>query len=289
MSGSLKGTLFITLAAMFWGISGGLASLLMQQGWDPYLISFYRGAIGLVCMLAWFVVHPLRNLRFGWRLVAWSVVAGLGVAGNFTFYFLSISNANVAIAATLMYTAPLFVFLVSFACGLEKPTGKKWASIAAVMVGIVLLTDILRSGTGQVSVWGIACGLLSGLSYALFIFGFRYARAQGPAQAVLSIAFLVLTLLLLAFVDFGQMQKVPFTDDAYGFLLLGLFGAGISFYLYLPGLRRTSPSAASMVAMVEPVTASLFGFVVLGQTLAPLQLTGMAIILITITLLSLQR
>lgn len=289
MSGSLKGTLFITLAAMFWGISGGLASLLMQQGWDPYLISFYRGAIGLVCMLAWFVVHPLRNLRFGWRLVAWSVVAGLGVAGNFTFYFLSISNANVAIAATLMYTAPLFVFLVSFACGLEQPTLGKWASIAAVMVGIVLLTDILRSGTGQVSVWGIACGLLSGLSYALFIFGFRYARAQGPAQAVLSIAFLVLTLLLLAFVDFGQMQKVPFTDDAYGFLLLGLFGAGISFYLYLPGLRRTSPSAASMVAMVEPVTASLFGFVVLGQTLAPLQLAGMAIILITITLLSLQR
>lgn len=85
------------------------------------------------------------------------------------------------------------------------------------------------------------------------------------------------------------MQKVPFTDDAYGFLLLGLFGAGISFYLYLPGLRRTSPSAASMIAMVEPVTASLFGFVVLGQTLAPLQLFGMAIILVTITLLSLQR
>jgi len=44
-----------------------------------------------------------------------------------------------------------------------------------------------------------------------------------------------------------------------------------------------------MIAMVEPVTASLFGFVVLGQTLAPLQLFGMAIILVTITLLSLQR
>jgi len=289
MSGSLRGSVYITLAAIFWGVSGGLASLLMEQGWDPYLISFYRGAIGLICMVAWFIIHPLRNLRFDWRLVAWSVVAGLGVAGNFTFYFLSISNANVAIAATLMYTAPLFVFLVSFACGLEKPTLKKWASIAAVMVGIVLLTDILRSGTSQVSPWGIACGLLSGLSYALFIFGFRYASAKGPAQAVLTIAFLVLTLLLLAFVDFGQMQKVPFTDDIYGFLLLGLFGAGISFYLYLPGLRRTSPSAASMIAMVEPVTASLFGFVVLGQTLGLLQLTGMAIILITITLLSLQH
>lgn len=289
MSGSLKGPLYITLAAIFWGLSGGLASLLMQQGWDPYLISFYRGAIGLACMLGWFIVHPLRNLRFDWRLIAWSIAAGVGVAGNFTFYFLSISNANVAIAATLMYTAPLFVFLVSFACGLEKPTLGKWASIAAVMIGIVLLTDILRSGTNQVSAWGIACGLLSGLSYALFIFGFRYARAHGPAQAVLTTAFLILTLLLLAFVDVAQMQKVPFTDDAYGFLLLGLFGAGISFYLYLPGLRRTSPSAASMIAMVEPVMASLFGFIVLGQALAPLQLVGMGIILITITLLSLQR
>jgi threonine/homoserine efflux transporter RhtA len=38
--------------------------------------------------------------------------------------------------------------------------------------------------------------------------------------------------------------------------------------------------------MVEPVTASLFGFLVLNESLAALQVSGMALILITVTALS---
>jgi threonine/homoserine efflux transporter RhtA len=40
------------------------------------------------------------------------------------------------------------------------------------------------------------------------------------------------------------------------------------------------------VAMVEPVTASLFGVVVLNERLAGLQIMGMGLILITVTALS---
>ncbi|MDX1444461.1 MAG: EamA/RhaT family transporter, partial [Gammaproteobacteria bacterium] len=45
---------------------------------------------------------------------------------------------------------------------------------------------------------------------------------------------------------------------------------------------------ASIVAMVEPVTASLFGVVVLGESLGNLQLVGMLLILATATALSLR-
>ncbi|HBL87204.1 MAG TPA: EamA family transporter, partial [Alcanivorax sp.] len=37
----------------------------------------------------------------------------------------------------------------------------------------------------------------------------------------------------------------------------------------------------------EPVTASLFGVLVLGETLAPLQILGLVLILVTVTGLSL--
>lgn len=63
-------------------------------------------------------------------------------------------------------------------------------------------------------------------------------------------------------------------------------GAGVSFILYIVGLNHTAPAVASIVAMVEPVTASLFGVVVLDESLVAIQLVGMALILITVTVLS---
>nr|WP_224742642.1 DMT family transporter [Stutzerimonas kunmingensis] len=72
------------------------------------------------------------------------------------------------------------------------------------------------------------------------------------------------------------------------FIVLGVVGAGLSFILYIVGLRHTAPALASIVAMVEPVTASLFGVVVLDESLAALQVLGMGLILLTVTALGLQ-
>ena len=70
------------------------------------------------------------------------------------------------------------------------------------------------------------------------------------------------------------------------FAVLGILGAGVSFILYVVGLNNTLPAVAAIVAMVEPVTASLFGVVVLSESLAVIQLVGMGLILVTVTALS---
>ncbi|MFT8033772.1 hypothetical protein ACMYMK_23045, partial [Salmonella enterica subsp. enterica serovar Enteritidis] len=87
-----------------------------------------------------------------------------------------------------MYCAPVFVYLVSFTFKLEKPTLFKWAAIAMVMLGIVLLTGIHEIDAGEVTPIAAGAGLLSGLSYAVFIFGFKYAAPHGSAQAITRIA-----------------------------------------------------------------------------------------------------
>lgn len=135
-------TALVVLAALCWGLSGGIGGMLMTEGWGAYLVSFYRGAIGLVLVLIWLMLQPGGHGLTSQRLWCWSVVAGLGVAGNFAFYFLSISQGSVAVAATLMYCAPVFVYLVSFALRLEQPSVMKWTAIAVVMLGIVLLRKV---------------------------------------------------------------------------------------------------------------------------------------------------
>ena len=279
-------TAFVALAAFFWGLSGGIGGILTSEGWDPVVISLYRGAIGLLFVLIWLVLRPQGSGLTSFRLWFWSAVAGAGVAGNFAFYFVSIAEGSVAVAATLMYCAPVFVYLVSFTLKLERPTPLKWASIAMVMLGVVMLTGIYDSKMGEVTPIAAGAGLLSGLSYGVFIFGFKYAAPHGSPQAVLVIAFTVLAAILFSLADAGQTAAVLSTPNWPLFAVLGIFGAGLSFIFYIVGLRHTAPTAASIAAMIEPVTASLFGVVVLHETLAGLQIFGMVLILITVTLLS---
>lgn len=279
-------TALVALAALFWGLSGGIGGILMADGWDPFVVSFYRGVIGLLFVLVWLVLRPQGSGLSSRRLWFWSAVAGIGVAGNFSFYFLSIAYGSVAVAVTLMYCAPVFVYLVSFALKLESPTTLKWAAIAVVMVGIVLLTQIYDIAASGLTPIGVGAGLLAGLSYAMFIFGFKYAAPHGSPQAILSIAFALLAVILIWPSDPEHLVAALSTSDWPLFVALGVLGAGLSFILYIVGLNHTAPAVASIVAMVEPVTASLFGVMILDETLVGAQILGMGLILVTATALS---
>ncbi|MCC5913967.1 MAG: EamA family transporter [Balneolaceae bacterium] len=280
-------TAYVALAAFCWGLSGGIGGMLIADDWDPFVVSFYRGLIGLFFVVVWLMISPIGSGLKNYRLWFWSVVAGLGVAGNFAFYFVSIDQGSVAVAATLMYCAPVFVYLVSFALKLESPTLLKWIAIALVMFGIVLLTEIYDVDSDGVTLFGVVAGLLAGISYTVFIFGFKYAASYGSPQAILSIAFMVLTLILIWPGDSVQTGEVLEPANLPLFTLLGILGAGLSFILYVNGLNYTVPGVASIVAMVEPVTASLFGVFVLSESLTITQIFGMVLILITATVMSL--
>lgn len=277
---------YVILAAIFWGLSGGLNGFLMDKGWDPLTISFYRGFIGLIGVSIWYALKPT-----GWnkKLIMWALVAGIGVAGNFTFYAVSISEASIAVAATLMYTAPIFVLLISFVFNIEKATLFKWLAIGAVLVGVFLMTEAYDMDSESVTLFGILTGLGAGLSYALFLFGFKKASEHGEPQSILITAFAIFSLILPFFMDLDEAFSVVTSSDLLWMVLLGVVGAGISFFLYVEGLEKASPTSASVSAMVEPVTASLFGVLVMSEVLTWIQMVGMGIILGTVTVLNLKK
>jgi drug/metabolite transporter (DMT)-like permease len=221
-------TFLVALAAFCWGVSGGIGGILMAEGWDAFVVSFFRGVIGLLFVLVWLALRPRGSGLASRRLWFWSAIAGIGVAGNFAFYFVSIAQGSVAVAVTLMYCAPVFVYLLSFSLKLESPTALKWAAIAVVMLGIVLLTQIYNIGANGVTLIGVGAGLLAGLSYAIFIFGFKYAAAHGSPQAILSIAFAVLAAILIWPADADQTVAVLSTPAWPLFAGIGVFGAGWS-------------------------------------------------------------
>ena len=278
-------SVFVALAALCWGITGGIAGLLIAKGWDPFVLSFCRGVIGLLFIACWRMLHPSGNNLANLQLWLWSVIAGIGVAGNFACYFFSIAKGSVAVGATLMYCAPVFVYLVSFGLKLEQPTPLKWAAIVVVIMGIVLLTGVYNVSASRVAPLAIGAGLLAGISYGLFIFAFKSAARFGSSQEVLLIAFAVLCILLAGTGNFQQTATLFTPADQLLLLTLGILGAGVSFIFYIIGLRNAEPTVASIVAMIEPVTASMLGVIILNQSLDALQVVGIVLILAAVTTL----
>lgn len=281
--GGIGGVALVMLAAFFWGLSGGIGGYLTGQGWDPIVAAFFRGSVGLFFAVAWLLARPDGSGLRSIRLWFFSALAGLGVAGNFTFYYLSIAEGSVAVAATLMYSAPVFVYLVSLVFGFETLSGSKIGAIGLVLLGMILLTGAHDLNASQVTPISVAAGLTAGVSYAVFILGFKSAAPRGSPQAILVIAFGVLSVVLLTVSSHTEISRV-FTAPIWPlFVALGVFGAGLSFMFYIVGLRQISPVIASIIAMVEPITAAAFGVVFLHEALAALQILGMVLILVTVT------
>lgn len=284
-----RGATLVALAALCWGLAGGVGGLLMALGYDALVLALYRAVLGLMVVWLWLAMVPGRSGLGQWRLWAWSLLAGAGVAGNFGFYFLSIASGHVSVAVTLMYSAPVFVFLISAALRLESLTPLKWTAMVTVMVGLLLLSQAHDLGAEGVAPMAVATGLMAGVSYAVFIFGFKYAAAHGSPQAILSVAFIVPVVVLMAVVDVDQALASLSSEYWLWFVVLGVLGAGLSFVIYVVGLRYTNPSVASVVAMIEPVTASGFGIVVLGEVMRASQWLGVALILVAVTVLGSAR
>jgi drug/metabolite transporter (DMT)-like permease len=278
--------LLILVAASLWGLAGGIGGVLLARGWDPIVVSLYRGALTVVFAVFWLVASSDRRGLGSWHLWAWSALAGAGVAGAFSFYFTGMRTGSVAVAATLLYSAPIFVFLAELLSGSQRLTLGRVLGLALVMIGVALLSGVYSQAAMELRASVIAIGLLSGVCYAIFIFGFQKAGAHGSTQVVMAAAFTVQSVLLLMLVGTTAWSRAMEPVDATLILFLGVLGGGVSFLCYIVALRQSPAGLAALLGMAEPITAAAFGYIVLDQLLAPRQVLGAVLVITTVTALS---
>ncbi|MCC5667732.1 EamA family transporter [Nostoc sp. CHAB 5784] len=63
---------------------------------------------------------------------------------------------------------------------------------------------------------------------------------------------------------------------------LGLVGTGLAYMLWFGGIERLKTTPVSCLGLMSPLVATLMGFIVLHQTLMPIQLIGAAMVLVSV-------
>ncbi len=275
-----RGFLYVLAAACMWGVIGIFAKGIMAEGITALEIAFWRAT------LAWgiFLIHAAAQKQLKVHRIDIPFLFGFGficVTLFYGSYQLAIRDIGMALAAVLLYTAPAWVAFLSWLLLKEEMTITKTTCVAMTIIGVSCICigpSIMSNGKISLNAFGLAAGLVSGFTYALYyIFGkkhlYKYATPTIFVYALPAGA-----ALLLPFVEFH-----PKTMYAWG-MLIGMatvtsYGA---FNAYYAGLKRLEATHASIIATFEPVIAAVFAYFLFGETFSLPGYVGSCLILVAV-------
>lgn len=280
--------LAIMAAASLWGLIGWFSYVLMFYEFSPIQIIAVRTIIGSLFMTALLFWRSPQLLKIRLRDI-W-MFAGTGIVSLVLFnlfYLVTFALSSLSVAVMLLYTAPVFVMLLSVLLFKERFTQAKLLALAATVTGCLFLSGVF-TGSWQCPPEAFATGILSGFCYALYsIFG-KCALKKYASPTISAWTFYLATLPLLPFCRPGEMLDcfIFIPDTAIAAAGISILCTVIPYLLYTYGLKYTEAGYASILAMLEPVAGCLIGTMVLGETLTFAKAAGLFFILAAIVILN---
>lgn len=283
--------LAVLAAAALWGTMGIFVRRFNAAGLYALDVCLLRMMAGLVLIGTYLALFHREKLKIRLRDL-WCFV-GTGVCSLFFFsvcYFKTIEMTSLAVAGVLLYTAPIFVMLMSLVLFHEKMNGRKVLALVLAFAGCVLVSGL--GGQDALSAKGLLIGLGAGFGYALYsIFG-RYAINRGYGSWTITFyTFAFCTAAAMFTADWRAIGTAFISDPPLWLWLAGMgLATGCAAYmLYTWGLERIESSRAAILASLEPVVAASLGVLVFRETIPPAAVVGIALVLGAIVVLSMKE
>lgn len=262
-----------------------------------FLLAWLRFGIAGMAMLHWLKKPPgeapmSRQTR--WLLFLESFI------GNFMFsicMLFGVSLTSAVSAGVIMAAIPAAVAMLSWIFLREQVPLRVWGAVACAVAGIGLLA---WSGSGDMHPAATAAGdkawLGNLLVFCAVLCEATYAVVGKKLSGVLSprrISSLINLWGFLLMTPMGLYWVLKFdfsTVHAGSWLLLVFYSLAASVWtvwLWMTGLKRVPANLAGIFSVMLPISATLVGVLVLGETLSAMQLLAFAIATIGVLLATL--
>ncbi|WP_229843530.1 DMT family transporter [Streptomyces chryseus] len=294
-----QGMFYVATAATAWGTGGAVAAVLYDMGGiGPGAVSFWRflGGLGLLLMLRalWRQRRsaPGGSLARSFRRNKGRVVAtGFGLAVYQTAYFAAVQQAGLTVATMVTLGSGPVLVTVGSRLLLDERVGRAGAlAVVSGVLGLGLLVGGTDQSTGPNPLLGLGYAVLSAVGYAgVTVLGRASGRRQeGSAFDAMVLGFAIGTACLfpLALAEgwLPSTEHLFWTVASIGYL--GLIPTALAYTLFFAALSVVKATTASVIALVEPLTAAVIGVVLLGDRLNPVVVTGMTLLMCAVLCLS---
>ena len=287
-----KYSLFLVLlSGVFWGSSPLFVNHLISLGYESLQTSAIRLILAAPMMHICLLVTGKQNYKIPLKSIKYLFLCGIGsVLTMCICYFYAMTLTTAAVSAVLLYTAPIFVMIMSIIFFKERFTGKKCTALILAVLGCALTSGIIGGISG--SILGVLIGLLSGFAYSLYGIISTFAIKQGVtpiACTAFSFTFAAIAAFFITdpielISDIKMLSSSPV--EIIMLPLFSLFTAVIPFILYTVGLKNVKPDVAAIAASTEPVVCALFGTFVLSQGITVFQIIGIVLVIMAIIILN---
>ena len=285
--------LYIILAGCLWGSMGLFVRRLGTMGLGSMEIVELRSILAAILLFAVTALRSPKQLKVTKHSLIPLACSGIFSIIFFNYcYFSTIRLLNLSAAAILLYTAPIFVMLLSIPLFHERLTVRKVLALCMAFAGCCLVSGI-ASASQRLSLQGILLGLGSGFGYALYSIFSRVSLNQGLGSVTITdYTFLFAAIAGTFLTDFSQ-YAAAFSGFGAEFVLLAVVYTIVTtvlpYLLYTAGLSQVENGTASILASVEPVVATVLGFVVFSEAPTLQSFLGIVLVLAALILLSVKK
>ena len=257
---------------------------------EPATVAFLRnaGAALILTPIAIAVVRRWPNPR---ELL---IIAIMGAAffGGLQFLFANALTFTTSGRAALTYmTTPFLTLAIATIFRAERPTLIKTIGIALASAGVIVALW-QSSAVAPPGAWRGDLIVLGGavITASYNVWSNKWLRLHEPLVVVVAGVLPGTFLLFLAAQALGAPTVSPDLSRvgwlAIGFI--GLFGAAISYMLWLWALRHTTPTLVSVALPMNPLMALLWGGLLLGEPVTTSMVVGFSLVIAGIAITNLR-
>lgn len=286
-----RSVFYIALAGVLWGTSGIFSYLLTPYGFNPVQMTAMRGGVSMVIMLIFMLITNPKLLKVPKKEILLIICSGTSQFLASYTYFASMKASSVSTAVILMYTAPVFVLIYSVLFLGEKLNTIKTITIFLMIVGCALVSGIV--GGMKFSLIGVLFGVASGISYSAYnILTKILTIHKVNAVTVTSYNFIMVGVISLAVSNPAEIVSITAQQPVSIIPLIisiGVFTCVLPYLFYTFGLRDIPAGTATAMGIIEPLSATVFSVVFLGEKLTLPLVIGMIMILSAVFVLAKQK
>lgn len=258
------------LGLLIIGSNGVVASFIDLNSYEIVLCRTFFGSL--------FLVGLLLITRQKWQILRYKkeaplmLLSGIAMGLNWLFLYEGYATVGVSISTLLCYCGPILVMLVSPIFFKEKLTIVKIISFAVVMIGMVCING--QSLDAGKSLWGLFCGVMSGVVYAVMVIANKKAvHINGLENAAVQIVTAFVTVLIFVLCKQGLTMDIQ-SSDILPILILGFLNSGVAIYLYFSPIDQLPVQSVAIIGYLEPLSAVVFSVLFLGEVMLPLYILG---------------
>ncbi|MCP3798800.1 EamA family transporter [Allokutzneria sp. A3M-2-11 16] len=278
-SGSL---IRIGVLGLLWG-SSFLWIELALHALSPVQIVFVRVGLGALVLVAICRAMKLSLPRGGRTWAHLGVAAVFANVLPFILFGVGQQTVDSSMAGVLNATTPLWTLLISVTIGQEKSFGPlRVLGLVLGFAGVMLIFAPWQDGAGSALPGSIAI-LVAALSYGIgAVYVGRNLSGKGMSPTSTAAGQMIMAAALTGVViPVGGLQPVHWevTSGLIAAVILGVFGTGLSFMLFVRLIADEGATATSTVTYLMPVVSVALGAIVLGEQLSPRVVLGMLVVL----------